>query len=313
MTLWPIIPSIGGGCAQLGFKSGFVAIIGKANVGKSTLFNTLLGQKISITSRKPQTTRNRILGVYNEPECQIVFIDTPGIHTSNRQKGLNRFMNKTALSASEDADIVAVMIEATSLFDDLDAGIIRGLADKKSPILLLINKIDAVNRTHLLPLIDKVRGLSDFHSIVPISALRAEGIREFVGEIKGLLPEGQPYFPEDTLTDQSERFIVGEIIREKIIMLTRQELPYSTAVVVDEFKEDEQRNLLSVSATVFVEKDSQKGIIIGRGGGLIKSIGTAARKDIEVFFDTHVFLDLRVKVMRDWAKNEETIGRLGYT
>lgn len=290
-----------------------MAIIGKANVGKSTLFNTLLGQKISITSKKPQTTRNRILGVYNERECQIVFVDTPGIHRSNRSTGLNRFMNRTALSAREDADIVAVMIEASSPVDDLDEDIIHGLSDIKSPVLLLINKIDSINRTLLLPLIDKVRGLSSFHSIVPISALHGDGVGEFITEIKGLLPQGQPYFPEDTLTDQTERFIVSEIIREKIITLTRQELPYSTAVVVDEFKEDAERDLLSISATVFVEKDSQKGIMIGKGGGLIKNIGTAARKDIEIFFDTRVFLDLRVKVMKDWAKTEETIGRLGYT
>lgn len=290
-----------------------MAIIGKANVGKSTLFNTLLGQKISITSKKPQTTRNRILGVYTERESQIVFIDTPGIHRSNQKNGLNRFMIKTALSAREDADIVAIMIEATPSLNELDKDIIRGLSGSKSPVLLLINKIDAANKTLLLPLIDAVSRLSSFHSIIPISALRGDGVGEFVTEVKGLLPEGQPYFPEDTLTDQTERFIVGEIIREKIITLTRQELPYSTAVVVDEFKEDAVRNLLSIAATVFVEKDSQKGIMIGRGGTLIKSIGTAARKDIEAFFDTHVFLDLRVKVMKDWAKSEETIERLGYT
>jgi GTPase len=296
----------------LGYKSGFVAIVGKANVGKSTLFNVLIGQKISITSRKPQTTRNRILGVYSQQDCQIVFIDTPGIHRSNQRTGLNRFMIKTALSAREDADIIAIMIEATSPPDETDEDIIRGLSDSKSPVLLVINKIDAITKSVLLPLIDRMRGLYHFHSIIPISALRGDGIADLVTVIKALLPEGQPYFPEDTLTDQSERFIVAEIIREKIFTLTRQELPYSTAVVVDEFKEDAGRDLLSIAATVFVEKDSQKGIMIGRGGGLIKSIGTAARKDIEIFFDTHVFLDLKVKVLKDWAKNDDTIGRLGY-
>jgi GTPase len=289
-----------------------VAIIGKANVGKSTLFNTLLGQKISITSRKPQTTRNRILGIYTQQDCQIVFIDTPGIHRSNKSTGLNQFMNRTALSARDDADIIAIMIEATSSLDGMDEDIINGLSNSKSPVLLIINKIDAVTKPSLLPLIDSVRCLSRFHSIIPLSALRGDGIGELVMAIKGLLPEGQPYFPEDTLTDQSERFIVEEIIREKIFTLTRQELPYSAAVAVNEFKEDAERNLLSIAATVFVEKDSQKGIMIGRGGGLIKNIGTAARKDIEIFFDTHVFLDLRVKVLKDWAKSEETIGRLGY-
>lgn len=296
----------------MGYKSGFVAIVGKANVGKSTLFNTLVGQKISITSRKPQTTRNRIIGIYTQPDCQIVFVDTPGLHRSNLGTGLNRFMNKTALTAREDADIVAAMIEATSSIDESDEDIIRGLSDSKLPVLLVINKIDVVAKSSLLPLIDRVSGLSHFHSIIPLSALKGDGIEDLLAVIKDLLPEGQPYFPEDTLTDQSERFIVGEIIREKIFDLTRQELPYSTAVVVDEFKEDTDRNLLSIAATVFVEKDSQKGIMIGRGGGLIKSIGTAARKDIEVFFDTHVFLELKVKVLKDWAKSEDSIGRLGY-
>ncbi len=296
----------------MGYKSGFVAIIGKANVGKSTLFNALLGQKISITSRKPQTTRNRILGVYTEQDCQIVFIDTPGIHRWNQRTSLNRFMIRTALAAREDADIIGVMIEATSPLDETDRDIIDGLSGTKSPVILIVNKIDAVAKPSLLPLIDTARGLFSFHSIIPVSALRGDGVGEFVTAVRELLPEGQPYFHEDTLTDQTERFIVGEIIREKIFTLTRQELPYSTAVVVDEFKEDPERNLLAIAATVFVEKDSQKGIMIGKGGGLIKSIGTAARKDIELFFDTHVFLDLRVKVMRDWAKSDETIGRLGY-
>jgi len=308
----PIIRLNGGGFVQLGYKSGFVAIIGKTNVGKSTLFNTLVGQKISITSGKPQTTRNRILGVYTNQDCQIVFIDTPGIHHTNRHTGLNRFMIKTALSAREDADVIALMIEAPSSLEETDEEIIRELHTSQIPVLLIINKIDAISKPLLLPLIEKAGGLFPFHSIIPISALHGEGIGDFLAVITGLLPEGQPYFPEDTLTDQSERFIVGEIIREKVFTMTRQELPYSTAIVVDEFKEDGERNLLSIAATVFVEKDSQKGIMIGKGGSLIKNIGTAARKDIEEFFNTHVFLDLRVKVLKDWAKSEETIGRLGY-
>lgn len=287
--------------------------MGKTNVGKSTLFNNLLGQKISIVSRKPQTTRNRILGVYTDRECQVVFIDTPGIHRDDQGKGLNRFMARTALSAREDADVIALMIEATASRDGLDEEIISRLSDTKLPVILLINKIDTINKGMILPLIDRVRELSSFYSIIPISALTGDGVGEFLAEVKKLIPEGQPYFPEDTLTDQTERFIVGEIIREKVFSLTRQELPYSTAVVVEEFREDEVRNLLSIDATVFVEKDSQKGIMIGRGGGLIKNIGIAARKDIEAFFDTHVFLNLRVKVMKDWAKSEETIKRLGYT
>jgi GTP-binding protein Era len=295
------------------FKSGFAAILGKTNVGKSTLFNSLLGQKVSIVSEKPQTTRNRILGVYTDRECQIVFVDTPGIHREQQGRGLNRFMMRTALSAKEDADVIALMIEVASSPDDLDEAIIRRLSDTKLPVILLINKIDTVRRDLILPLIDRLQGLATFHAIIPISALKGDGVGEFLREIKDVIPEGQPYFPEDTLTDQTERFIVGEIIREKVFSLTRQELPYSTAVVVEKFTDDDTRNLLSIAATVFVERDSQKGIMIGRGGGLIKNIGIAARRDIEAFFDTHVFLDLRVKVMKDWAKNEETIKRLGYT
>lgn len=287
--------------------------MGKTNVGKSTLFNNLLGQKISIVSRKPQTTRNRILGVYTDRECQVVFIDTPGIHRGDQGRGLNRFMTRTAISARDDADVIALMIEASRSPDGIDEEIIGKLSDTKSPVILLINKIDTINKGMILPLIDRVRDLSSFYSIIPISALTGDGVGEFLAEVKKVIPEGQPYFPEDTLTDQTERFIVGEIIREKVFSLTRQELPYSTAVVVEEFREDEVRNLLSIDATVFVEKDSQKGIMIGRGGGLIKNIGIAARKDIEAFFDTHVFLNLRVKVMKDWAKSEETIKRLGYT
>ncbi len=287
--------------------------MGKTNVGKSTLFNTLLGQKVSIVSRKPQTTRNRILGVHTDRECQIVFVDTPGIHREDQGRGLNRFMAKTAISAREDADVIALMIEASTSPDGLDIEIIRALSQTKLPVILLINKIDTINKNLVLPLIDRVRDVSSFHSIIPISALTGDGVGDFLSEIKKLIPEGQPYFPEDTLTDQSERFIVAEIIREKVFDLTRQELPYSTAVIVEEFREDETKNLLSIAATIFVEKDSQKGIMIGKGGELVKNIGTAARKDIEAFFDTHVFLNLRVKVMKDWAKSEETIKRLGYT
>jgi GTP-binding protein Era len=296
----------------MAFKSGFVAIIGRTNVGKSTLFNAILAEKLSIVSDKPQTTRNRILGVHTDRECQIVFIDTPGIHRDREKRVLNRFMNKAALAAREDADIIAIMIEAAASLHPLDEEIIRGLRGSKVPAILVINKIDTVNKADLLPLIDLARGRHPFRAIIPTSALRGDGVADFTAEIKGLLPEGHPYFPEDTLTDQSERFLVGEIVREKVLGLMRQEIPYSTAVMVERFTEDADRNLLSISAVIYVEKESQKGIVIGKGGRLIKEIGTAARRDIEAFFDTPVFLDLRVKVMKDWARGEDTIRRLGY-
>jgi GTP-binding protein Era len=296
----------------MAFKSGFVAIIGRTNVGKSTLFNAILAEKLSIVSDKPQTTRNRILGVHTDKECQIVFIDTPGIHRDREKRVLNRFMNKAALAAREDADIIAIMIEAAPSLHTLDEEIIRDLRGAKVPAILVINKIDTVKKAELLPLIDLVRGRHPFRAIIPMSALRGDGVPAFTAEIKVLLPEGHPYFPEDTLTDQSERFLVGEIVREKVLGLTRQEIPYSTAVMVESFTEDDDRNLLSISAVIYVEKESQKGIVIGKGGRLIKEIGTAARRDIEAFFDTPVFLDLRVKVMKDWARGEDTIRRLGY-
>ncbi len=199
----------------MAFRSGFAALVGKTNVGKSTLFNGLVGQKVSIVSRRPQTTRNKILGVYTDRDCQIVFMDTPGIHPEATRGGLNRFMTRTALSAREEADVIALLVEAAASPDKLDEETIGMLADTKAPVILLINKIDTINKSLILPLVDRLRSLSDFHSIIPISALKGEGVGIFLEELKKLLPEGQPYFPEDTLTDQSERFIVGEIIRER--------------------------------------------------------------------------------------------------
>jgi GTP-binding protein Era len=297
----------------MSFKSGFVALIGRTNVGKSTLFNAILGQRVSIVSDKPQTTRNRILGVYTEKDCQIVFVDTPGIHRGGERTGLNRYMTKAAHEARDDADIVTVMIEAGSVFNRLDAEILQELSETRIPLVLVINKVDTVNKPQLLPLIKEAGEMCDLRSIIPVSATKGIGIEAFLKELRALLPEGDAYFPEDTRTDHTERFLAGEIIREKVFTMTRQEIPYSTAIVVDEFKEQNEQGYLVISATVFVEKDSQKGIVIGRGGEMIKRIGTAARREIEAFFDTPVFLDLRVKVMKDWTKNEDSIKRFGYS
>ena len=294
----------------MGFRSGFIVLLGRTNVGKSTLMNRIIGEKVSITSPKPQTTRNRIMGVVTNKNSQMVFIDTPGFHRGN--KGLNRIMLNTALSAKEDADLVAVMIEARETPHEIDIELIGRLSKSGPPTILLINKIDKVKKSIVLPLIDKMEKLYRFETIIPISALVGDGVSDFIKEAERLLPEGDSFFPEDTLTDVSERFLAGEIIREKVINLTHQEIPYAVAVSVEEFSENEEKEILKISAVIYVERDSQKGIVVGKGGGLIKEIGISARKDLEAFFGIHVFLDLRVKVMKDWAKRDDSLKRLGY-
>jgi GTP-binding protein Era len=292
------------------YRSGFITLLGRTNVGKSTLINTILGEKISIISKKPQTTRNRILGIKTDDESQMIFIDTPGIHRG--EKGLNRFMIKTAMAAKDDADVITVMVEAGESPDAIDRGIIGELGDDSPLTILLINKVDIVKKTVILPLIDELNKLFPFEKIIPISALRGDGVPEYLSEVKNLLPISPPFFPDDALTDVSERFIAGEIIREKVFNLTHQEIPYAVAVSVEEFKEDEERNLLKISAVIYVERESQKGILIGKGGSLIKKVGSIARADLELFFNIRIYLDLRVKVLKDWAKREEALKRLGY-
>ncbi len=316
----------------MGYRCGFIVLMGRTNVGKSTLMNNLLSEKVSIISPKPQTTRNRIMGILTEGETQMIFVDTPGIHKG--RKSLNKFMNRTAREAAGDSDILVLMIDVSreggkrrkklesderssmnELLHPIDVEIIKGLSAPGPPKVLLINKIDTISKSALLPVMEWADTLSIFDVIVPISALKGDGVGEFRSEIKRLLPESPPLFPEDDLTDQSERFIAGEIVREKVFQLTKQEIPYSTAVVVEQFTEDSERGdagLLSISAVIYVEKESQKGIVIGKGGAMIKRIGTKAREDLELFFGTKVFLDVRVKVLKDWSKKEDGIKRMGY-
>ncbi len=294
----------------MGFRSGFIVLLGRTNVGKSTLMNRIIGEKVSIISPKPQTTRNRIMGVVTNKSSQMVFVDTPGIHRG--KKGLNRFMLNTALSAKNDADLIAIMIEARDTPHEIDLELIGGLSSEGPPAILLINKVDRVKKSVVLPLIDKLANIYRFETIIPISALLGDGVSDFLSEAEKLLPEGDPFFPEDTLTDVSERFLAGEIIREKVINLTHQEIPYAVAISVEQFSENEKRELLRISAVIYVERESQKGIVVGKGGSLIKEIGILARKDLEAFFGVHVFLDLRVKVMKDWAKRDDSLKRLGY-
>jgi len=283
-------------------------------VGKSTMLNYILGEKISITSPKPQTTRNRILGIRNDNNSQMIFIDTPGIHRGDKK--LNKFMQKIAHTAKEDADILVLMIEADNNRDksihELDAEIIKGLSPSNTPVILLINKIDQISKPDLLPLIERAQTLFNFTTIIPISATTGSGIDVFLSESYKLLPKSPPFFPEDSITDASERFIAGETIREKIFGMARQEIPYSVAVVVEEFKEDENKGILVIRATIYAEKESQKKILVGKGGEFIKRVGTLARKDLEGFFEIKIFLDLRVKLLKDWTKNEESLKRLGY-
>lgn len=294
----------------MSFKSGFISIIGRPNAGKSTLLNALLGEKLSIVSNKPQTTRNVIRGVKNLKDCQIVFIDTPGIH---RGRGLlNEYMVREALSALKDVDGIVYMVEADRKLSDDDIFIIEGLKKLECPVILGINKVDKVDKQKLLPLIERYSKLFEFREIVPISALKGDGVELLTGIIAGLLPEGPRYFPEDILTDQPERFVVAEMIREKVFIFTEEEIPYSVAVSVDTFEEKKGKGLISISATISVERDSQKGIIIGRRGEMLKKIGTEARRDIEDLLGSKVYLELFVRVQEGWTKKPGALKGFGY-
>lgn len=295
------------------FKSGFISIIGRPNVGKSTLLNAIVGDRIAITTHKPQTTRNKIVGIRNltEPQAaQMIFLDTPGIHRA--ETPLNRAMVETATATFRSVDLLLMLTEASAAAHSDDRMILGFLRETVIPVFLVINKIDLVDAPLLLPMIEKYRKLFPFREILPVSALKVRGIDILIGEILKLLPEGPRYFPEEIMTDRSERFIAAEIIREKITLRTRQEIPYATAVVIDAFKEDESKNLIRISATIHVEKDSQKGIIIGKNGSMLKEIGTRARLDLESFFAAKVFLELYVRVAKDWTHDPRLLHEFGY-
>ncbi|MBN1613583.1 MAG: GTPase Era [Deltaproteobacteria bacterium] len=292
------------------FKSGFIGIIGRPNVGKSTLLNAILGEKLAIATPKPQTTRNRILGIKTFEEGQLIFVDTPGIHRISTP--LNRTMVEAALDTIRTVDVLLLLVDAGAGFHPGDGHIIDKLADTALPVLLVINKIDRVEKKTLLPLIDRFRHMYAFREILPVSAQRGDGVRIVIAELLGILPEGPRYFPEDMITDRSERFIASEIIREKITLLTHKEVPYAVAVVVEAFKEEEQRNLIRIAATIHVEKGSQKAILIGKGGAMLKEIGIQARKELERFFAAKIFLELFVRVQKDWTRNPRMLREFGY-
>jgi len=297
-------------CVMQTFKAGFISILGRPNVGKSTLFNRILGDKIAIVTKKPQTTRNRILGVKNVEGGQFIFLDTPGLHEGRLE--LNQRMVRTAISSGRDADILIFIIEASSPLVEKDQQMIKSLEGSKGVPFLAINKIDLVKRETLLPIIDQYQRLRPFYKIIPVSAITGEGVAILLDEIMKVLPESPPYFPDDMITDQTERFLVSEIIREKVIQQSYQEIPYSTAVTIEEFKEHPERNLVVIKGTIHVERDSQKKIVIGKGGQKLRKIGEAARKEVEAFLETRVFLELWVSVEKDWTHDPRALNRLGY-
>jgi len=293
------------------FKSGFISILGRPNVGKSTLFNRLLGDKIAIVTEKPQTTRNRILGIKNVAGGQCIFLDTPGIHQGRSE--LDRRMVRTAIASARDADILLFMIEAKSSLLEEDRQMIESLKGSKGIPFLVINKIDLVKKEALLPIMDQYQKLHPFQAIIPISAITGEGVEILFDEIVRYLPESPPYYPEDMITDQTERFWVSEIIRKKVIQYAYQEIPYSTAVTIEEFKEHPEKNLVVIKGTIHVERNSQKKILIGKGGQKLKKIGEAARKEIEAFVGMKVFLELWVSVEKNWTRDPRALDGLGYS
>jgi len=292
------------------FHSGFAAIVGRPNVGKSTLLNAILGEKIVITSDKPQTTRNRIQGIHNVPGGQIVFIDTPGVHRASSR--LNRSLVETALEAIQGVDVVLFLVEATSkpaAEAEMMAEILAGVT---VPVLLVINKVDLVAKESLFRLMEEYSRMREFCDIVPLAASTGDGVERLVELVCRRLPVGPAYFPDDILTDLPERFVVAEMIREKVFRLTRDEIPYSVAVQVESFKERPESGVIAISASIIVERDSQKGIVIGKRGDMLKRIGTAARHEIERFLAERVFLELFVKVSRDWSDNPQKLKEFGY-
>jgi len=292
------------------FKSGFISILGRPNVGKSTLFNRILGEKIAIVAEKPQTTRNRILGIKHLEGGQMIFLDTPGLHQG--RSALNQRMVQTAIASSREADILLFVAEAISPRAEEDRQMIESLKGSQGVPFLIINKIDLVRKETLLPIIDQYQKLHSFRAILPISAITGEGIEILLEEIMEALPESPPYYPGDMITDQSERFLVSEMIREKVINQTYQEIPYSTAVTIESFKEHPEKKLVVIKATIHVERISQKKILIGKGGEKLKQIGEMARKAMEAFLEKKVFLELWVNVEKHWTQDPPALNRLGY-
>ncbi|CAM2816238.1 GTPase Era [Dellaglioa algida] len=291
------------------FHSGFVAILGRPNVGKSTFLNNVMGQKIAIMSDKAQTTRNKIQGIYTTDDAQIVFIDTPGVHKPKSRLG--DFMVKSALSTLGEVDAILFMVNAMEKRGPGDNFIIDRLKDTKKPIYLVINKIDQIHPDEILAIVESYRESLDYKEVFPISALKGNNVDELVDSLVSELPEGPQFYPEDQITDHPERFVMGELIREKVLQLTREEVPHSVAVLVEDIKKEDEEKL-HISATIIVERPTQKGIIIGKGGKMLKDIGVKARKDIETMMGDRVYLELWVKVQKNWRDKQTDLKAFGY-
>ncbi len=291
------------------FRSGFVMIAGAPNVGKSTLLNRMLGEKISITSRKAQTTRNRILGVVHRPGAQLVFLDTPGIHRA--EKALNVRMVDAAIASMDDADLILFVVDLKHPDTESETILTKKLRKVEKPVILALNKTDLVEPETVLTAIDRWKDIHPFQAIIPISAANGDQVDVLLTEMEKSLPGGPPFFPEDTLTDMPMRFIVAEMVREKVFRLTGQEIPYSTAVTIESFDESDP-SMIRIHATIHVERDSQKGIIIGKGGEKLRQIGEVARMDIEQMLETRVFLKLFVRIQKNWSRDTRALRKFGY-
>ena len=292
------------------FRCGYVAIVGRPNVGKSTLMNHLIGQKISITSNKPQTTRHRIMGIKTAADYQAVYVDTPGLHL-DAKKAVNRYMNRTVGSTLADVDVVIFVVEAGRWTAE-DSNVLERVRGSSAPVILVVNKVDKVaDKTTLRPLLEKLAQRMPFAAVVPVSALTRDNLAQLETVVAGQLPLSEPFFPEEQITDRSERFLAAEIVREKLMRTLGQELPYALTVEIELFKTEE--NMLHIAAVIWVERDSQKRIVIGKGGAALKKVGQQARLDMERLFDNKVFLQLWVKVKEGWSDDERALLSLGYT
>lgn len=292
----------------MNYKSGFVTVIGRPNVGKSTLINKIIGQKVVITSNKPQTTRNRIQCIYTDDDAQIIFLDTPGIHKPKFKLG--EYMLKAAESTLREVDAIFFVIDATEKFGGGEKYILERLQVTNKPVILVVNKIDLIEREKILPIISDYSLRRNFAAVVPISAADGTNVNVLIAEAKNFLPEGEKLYPDDMITDQTERIIVSELIREKILRETQDEVPHSIAVDIEEFKERDG-GAIFIRATIYVERDSQKGILIGKNGSMLKKIGAEARPEIEMLLGTKIFLDLWVKVKRDWRNSVGALKNFG--
>ena len=291
------------------FKSGFVAVIGRPNVGKSTLVNSLVGQKVAIMSDKPQTTRNKILCVLTQDDAQILFIDTPGIHKPKHKLG--EYMVRAAENTLREVDVILFVVDATAKKGPGEEYILERLSQVKTPVILVVNKIDLVPRPAILPIIEQYTAERDFAAVVPVSALAAANLEPLITEVKDRLEKGPAYYPEDMITDQPERIIVAELVREKVLQHTREEIPHAIAVDVEEMTQRKSEDVY-IRAVIYVERESQKGIVIGAGGALLKEVGRQAREDIQNLLGSKVYLDLWVKVKKDWRNRDGLLKSFGY-